>query len=332
MNKILIIKFGALGDVVRTSYFAESLKKKEIDVKIFWVTAKSSKPLLDGNPFIDFLTTEFEEIKDIFFDHVYSLDDEIEIVSRIEELSFSNLSGAFLDTGGVKYTNDVSEWFDMGLLSKHGKVKADYLKKKNIKSHSEIFKKIFDVNHTCRNFFYPAEFVPNSNLLINDKANFILGINPYAGGRWPSKELLDQQIELLLKNLFEIKLNKALKIVLLGSGVDRVRNIKIKSKLDSSEIYVPDTNNSVLDFAYQVKQLDYLITTDSLALHLAISQGVRCTAFFAPTSAAEIDSFELCEKIISHSDDYCNYSKNCDNSSITALRLVESFQKNMLVR
>ena len=70
------------------------------------------------------------------------------------------------------------------------------------------------------------------------------------------------------------------------------------------------------------RHLDYMISSDSLAMHLAISQGVRTVAFFAPTSAIEIDGFGRLMKLASTAPDYCSYKRDADNSTITADRLL----------
>ena len=74
----------------------------------------------------------------------------------------------------------------------------------------------------------------------------------------------------------------------------------------------------------EAKALEYA-SSDSLAMPLAISQRVPIVAFFAPTSASEIDDFGLVWKVVSSADDYCSYLKDSDNRSITAARLLERF-------
>jgi heptosyltransferase-2 len=59
-------------------------------------------------------------------------------------------------------------------------------------------------------------------------------------------------------------------------------------------------------------------------MHLAVSQRIPTIAFFAPTSAAEIDSFGLVLKIASTSPDYCSYRPMADNSTITAERIIQA--------
>src|ERR1700689_951946 len=66
---ILIVKKGALGDVVRTSYFAKSLKRKfGPGLRLSWITAPASADLLRLNPNIADLWFEFEQAKPFRFD------------------------------------------------------------------------------------------------------------------------------------------------------------------------------------------------------------------------------------------------------------------------
>jgi heptosyltransferase-2 len=59
-------------------------------------------------------------------------------------------------------------------------------------------------------------------------------------------------------------------------------------------------------------------------MHLAISQQVHAVAFFAPTSAQEIDGFGLIGKVVSTADDYCSYKRDASNDSITCRRILEA--------
>jgi len=75
--------------------------------------------------------------------------------------------------------------------------------------------------------------------------------------------------------------------------------------------------------------MNYVISSDSLALHLAISQGIPNLSFYAPTSANEIDTFGTGIKVKSLSKDYCSYRPDADNSSITAIRIYKAFCLHM---
>lgn len=317
MNKILIVKHGAFGDVVRTSYFAKSIKEKYENSIIHWYTSSLSSEILAKNQYIDKLVTEINDIACEKYDIIYSLDDEIDIIKKITNLNKRRIVGAFLENNTISYTHDSSEWFDMGLLSKYGKDIADKLKKDNLKSHSDIFKKIFNVEKVEP--YFPYKF----NKLEDEY--FQIGINPYAGGRWKSKELDSLELTTLVSNLSDFFNEKKIKyrIILLGAREDRLRNLLLFK--ESENLIIPNTDNSIIDLARVISGLNLLISSDSLAMHLAIAQGVDFIAFFTATSAAEIDTFSKGLKIASLSMDYCSYKKDADNSTITAKRIMENF-------
>jgi heptosyltransferase-2 len=77
----------------------------------------------------------------------------------------------------------------------------------------------------------------------------------------------------------------------------------------------------LLDFAALIDLCDVLITSDSLAMHVGVARDVRTVAFFAPTSAAEIELYGLGEKVVSTSSDYCSYRPDADTSSLTPERI-----------
>lgn len=326
--RILIVKRGALGDVVRTSYFARVLKKKHLEAShLTWLTARSAEPLLRFNPWIDRLVTSFDNLQGQFFDYVYSLDDERDALEGVAALNSATLTGAYLDGNRPAYTADAAVWFDMGLLSRFGKERADELKKKNRRGHAEIFKDIFGVHQVEPHIYSdPSEEAWAGDWLGNDC--FTIAVNPFAGGRWPSKELPEQELHKIIPALLEWNAPdvRPTRVLLLGAGADRERNEALARKVGSDRLWVADTDTSILRLAAVIGRSDLLISSDSLALHLGIAQRIPFVAFFAPTSAAEIDGFGFGIKVVSTASDYCSYKKNADNSSLTADRLMEASQ------
>jgi heptosyltransferase II len=322
---LLIVKHGALGDVVRTSYFASPLRRKwGPQLRLSWITAPSSLPLLRCHPVIDDLWTDFNEANPFLFDHVYSFDDEVDVLRGVAGLEARGLTGARLDERGQAiYTDDAAEWFDMGLLSVHGKVRADQLKKLNTKSHAQIYARMFGVDGATPEFFGDAAMEAWAEAWVGPDRP-VIGINPYAGGRWPSKELRDSELRELVQALLDGHTNFGphCQVVLIGADGDRNRNLALAKEFGNDRLRVANTDDSPLRLAALVKQLDHMVSCDSLAMHLAIAQSVPTVAFFAPTSAAEIDGFGHVTKLISTAPDYCSYRRDADNSSITAERLL----------
>ena len=80
--KILIIKTGALGDVLRTSFLAQALKDKykKINPEIFWITSQSASQFFINNPYVDnlIISEERDNLKKIKFDLVINLEESQE--------------------------------------------------------------------------------------------------------------------------------------------------------------------------------------------------------------------------------------------------------------
>lgn len=146
-----------------------------------------------------------------------------------------------------------------------------------------------------------------------------IGISPFAGDRWPSKELPAPELAALIGALLGPSgpLSTPGSIVLIGAGPDRAKNQALAQASADPRVHVADTEASPLHLAALIRQLDFVISSDSLAMHLAIAQGVPTVAFFAPTSAVEIDDFGRLSKVASTASDYCSYKKHADTTTIT---------------
>jgi heptosyltransferase-2 len=330
-KNILIVKYGALGDVVRTSFFAKPIHDlsaaKGSNVRLYWLTAPQSVPLLRFHPFIDVISTDPSELTNIEFDVIYSLDDETAILSQVMQLSGRKIVGASFNTNGDKvYCDQSASWFDMGLLSRHGKERADELKRLNRRTHSEIFKEIFEVDSVDFSFYNSDNLNSNPQALRQNLAEgqVAIGLNAFAGTRWAAKALPDREFPKLVDALSRLTISgRPVHLFLIGSGFDLHRN---QDYLDSmgapKNITALNTDSNVLDLAAAVRSMKLLVTTDSLCLHLAVGQQVPTVAFFAPTSAAEIENLSNLRKLTSLSDDYCNYRPDADNSTITSERIM----------
>ena len=266
---------------------------------------------------------------DFRFDRVFSLDDEREALEGSARLDAAAVTGALLRDGTPGYTDDAASWFDMGLLSRFGKARADELKRLNTRGHGEIYCELFSVPSVRPSFHGNPRLERWAMELLHSRGR-VVGINPFAGGRWPSKELPLPELERFIDALLagDTALGEDLTVMLIGAGADHGRNLQIAARRPSARLLVPNTDDSVLRLSALIGRLHHMITSDSLAMHLAIAQQVPTLAFFSPTSAAEIDDFGLVAKIVSTAADYCSYKKDADNSSITAMRLLEALGRS----
>jgi heptosyltransferase-2 len=343
VTSILILKTAALGDVLRTTSILPGLHARYRDCRVTWVTARGAADLVRTHPLVGAVETVdvadpasvaalTKKLAATRWTRVISLDDERPLCELASALDAEKISGAYLREDGQRaYTDDVAPWFDMGLLSTFGKAEADRLKIANTKSHPAIYAEMLGLP-----MGKPGLHLPESSRAFGrafadrhrlHDGGAVVGLNTGAGGRWVSKQLsIERTIE--LAEALHAKLDGRATFVVMGGGPEAERNRAILDGLarSSSRVRSVDAgcDNALLDFAALVTECDLLVTSDSLALHMAIAEDVRVVAFFAPTSAAEIELYGLGEKIPSTASDYCSYKPDADNSTITVPRLCEA--------
>lgn len=333
----MILKTGALGDVLRTTALLPGLHQRHADARVTWVTAPGAVDLVRLHPQIAEVlplepgaTDQVEALRTQLgattWDWIVSLDDEEPLCRLAAALPTRRLSGATWDAErGGTYTDDSAPWFEMGLLSVHGKEEADRRKVANARSHPEILADMLGIS--CGRPVLPreptaeagaADFAAGTGLCGEGP---VIGLNTGAGGRWRSKMLPPERaIELTLE--LDRRLEGRAAFLLLGGRDEAERNRGIAAGLEGRVRLVDaGTDNDLLRFAALVSLCDLLVTSDSLALHVAIAREVRVVSFFAPTSAAEIELYGLGEKVVSEAPDYCSYRRDADTSTLTVERL-----------
>lgn len=341
VTSVLMIKTGSLGDVLRTTSVLPGLKRRFPDLELTWLVAPAARSLVERHRLVSRVITcdpadaasvaaVRSELPGIRWDWVLSLDDEVPFCTLAASLETARLSGATLDAEGQPtYTDDVEPWFGMGLLSKDGKEAADRRKRENERSHPEIFASMLGVESGRPELPLPAEahaaalgFATDFGL---EDSTLVCGLNTGAGGRWRSKELPVERV-VAYAGALEEALDRPVTFLVLGGAAERERNDRILAGLAGLDapprVIDAGTDHDLNTFAAILGLSDLLLTSDSLALHLGLAMEVPTVAFFAPTSAPEIDLFGLGEKVASSAPDYCSYRRDVDRSTITVERLV----------
>ncbi|MEK6946857.1 MAG: glycosyltransferase family 9 protein [Nanoarchaeota archaeon] len=316
--KVLIIKLGAIGDVIRTTSIIQGLKSKYRDARIDWVTKKESFDILKNNSLIEkiyLIDSDLKELKNKNYDLVISLDDDEDTCRLASEVKCKKIIGAFIDNEKRVYTQDSSAWFDMGLISRFGKQKADELKAKNKKTYQELIYSVLNLKYEKQEPVLilndkEIEFGKKSSSKNNIKKNdLVIGINTGAGGRWEDKKLsIEETAELIDRLNNRIKNSK---IILFGGPEEKERNDDIKKSV-KTKILDAGCSNSLMEFASLVNLCNVLVTSDSLALHIGTALKKKIVVFFYPTSASEIELYGRGIKIIGKGKDCCSYKPKCD--------------------
>ena len=294
-KKILIIKLGAMGDVIRTTPLLKPIKKKYgHNAHITWLVDEASVPLLKNNPDIDkILPYNFQNISRLKyekFDVLMNLEISPEATVTANTIKAEEKYGYYFneDSHPSNY-NQTAEFYLHRVFSNN-------ISKNNRKTYQEMMAEIAELEYnkepcTLNNSDekYAEEFMKKNNLTKEDK---IIGINVGSDGRWPSKAWHEERVIELVNKLKELNY----KVMLLG-GPSEIESLpKLASKV---EVITNDPKNTIPQFISIVNLCEAVVTGDSLALHIATALKKKVIALFICTPPWEVEDYNLIKKITS---------------------------------
>ncbi|MEW6057560.1 MAG: glycosyltransferase family 9 protein [Bdellovibrionota bacterium] len=322
-RKIVIVKLGALGDVMRTTPVLYALKRKYPRAQITWVTKRNAKDMLetsprihrlvyvdqpDGGGMLRLLAEEFDEM------HCYDKEDAA--ISLATLIKAKKKYGFHMNSlGQMAPLNEASEYcFDLGL--------SDELKfHKNQKTYQEL-------TYDCSELQVPDSMDPyDFNLRDSDReaARFlmtrlrwdtkrgvsrppVIGLNTGSGKVFRTKQWLEEYFLELSKQL---KKKLKARIILLGGEDEDARNKRLSAKLKGIAYY-PGGSFSIRQFAGLLEQCDLLVTGDTLAMHLSLAVGTPPIVLFGSTCEQEVDLYGTGQKLVSKPACAPCYKNECD--------------------
>lgn len=312
---ILVIKVGAIGDVVRTSFIAQALwdKYQKVNPQIYWVTDFRAKTLFANNPYVHKVIEheKKDNLLDTNWDLVVNLEEDEDNCRFVNKLKKKELIGFYMKDNKILPTPSAKEWYDMSALGK--KPENDILKKKNKKTHRQIMAEIIGIENwkdyepflrlTDSQRKLASDFLRRYNL---SRKELIIGINTGAADRWPKQLSIEKTVKLI--DALSKKFNA--KILLFGGPNEIERNRQIIAK---SHSYVIDTGcgNDLVEFPALISTCSLFVTTDSLGMHIALALKRKTICLVGPTSPSEIDLYGIGEKIIAKSSCICCYKSRC---------------------
>lgn len=260
MQKTLILKLGALGDVLRTTTLLHILPPE-----ITWVTSGKSAPLLENNPLIKNLCL-FENLDTSLleepFDLLINLEDEMAVAQLAAKVRAAKRLGPYATESGIAYDAAARPWFDLSLSSRFGKDKADLLKRENQKSYQELIFSMLD------NKFEGQDYVLHAPQNVKTVPGLV-GIERRVGDVWPMKQW----------NKFD-----ALERELQRRGF----HLKFFEQRPRLQEYIKD-----------VQKCEVVVSGDTLAMHVALALRKKAVAIFTCTSPQEIYDYGRLIKVVS---------------------------------
>jgi heptosyltransferase-2 len=282
---VLIIKLGATGDVVRTTPLLHRLNGS-----ISWLTASKNVILLDGlyEKLRCLSWEQRDRIADVPYDLVINLEDSYEVASFLGTLDYKQLFGAHLNADDeLSYTNDSSVWFDLSIISSHGKQGADQLKLRNRRTYQELIFHGLGLNFTGEAYLLPD---PVETDLAAD-----IAIASEAGPVWPMKKWAFYP------------------------------EFKARLEAEGLKVNILPARSSLLEHLADVQNHRCVVGGDSLPMHFALGTRTPCVSLFTCTSPWEIHDYGVQTKIVSPLLEQFFYKRGYEERATTAITVEEVF-------
>lgn len=310
--EVLLIKTGALGDVVRTTALLSPLLRRWPGARVTWATAPDATPLLVSNP----LLAEVVALDD---DSVAALARrEFDLLFCFEKegpgLRLAGLAGARARFGFAPTAFGTANVFNEAAA--YGLILGldDDLKfRHNRKTYPQIVTEMAELEYARDRYMVQggADAARRRSEVegqLAGRPGIRAGLNTGVGRVFQTKRWTLEGWCGLAASLAAHPLRP--QILLLGGPDEEEWNEEIARRVP--QCIATGCRNSLDEFIGVVGACDLLVTSDTLGMHLAIGQEKYTVVLFGSTSAVEIDLYDWGEKVVT--DFRCSpcYLKTCN--------------------
>ncbi len=254
-KRILIVKLGALGDVIRTTPLLRKLKQIYPSCEITWISQYPEiLPNLVDIP-LKFNVMNITKLQADKFDILYSLDKDN------EACALANLVKADVKKG-FKLVNGKSYPIDEGSVNKYRTGLSDNLNRKNTKSYPEEAFEIVGLEYNKEKYLLdkPKKLVHTE---LDRIKRPIIGLNTGCSQRWKTRIWpIEHWIE--LANMIK---EAGYTPLLLGGPDEDEKNKYIAQNSSARYLGILEID----DFISLVDEIELMVTGATMALHIGIA-------------------------------------------------------------
>ncbi|MEP7001613.1 MAG: glycosyltransferase family 9 protein [bacterium] len=306
----MIVKLGALGDVLRTTTCLAPLKARHPSSHITWITRGNAVEMLSGNPHIDRILS----IDDNYLEYLHAEHFDIAIGPDADQLSASIMYLLRADEkhgltgdgrGGILPLGDVARaWWQLGL--------NDGLKRRNRQTYGEWLYAMYDLPMPVgRPFLAPTpSSIAKARAFLHAEAPDArrwICFNTGASGRWKEKSWKARHYRDLALALRAD--DPSLRVVIVGGPMEAEFNAHL---METQGVFTDGgTTNTIGELGALMQCCEWVVTADSLGYHVACAVGTRAVCVVGPTSPWELDLYGTNEVVYSDRECISCYLETC---------------------
>lgn len=312
-KRILIIKLGAAGDVIRTTPLLEKLNKIYPGCHITWLTDFPDLVPISVDEIVKLGSRQSDWAAGKAYDILYCLDKDKEAIIIGEQVSAKEKFGFGMDEfGRARAFNQLAE--------------------------HKLFTGVFDDVSIANKKSYPQEIFEICGFEFNgekyvleyksgkewsfDKNKPLIGLNTGCGSRWPSR-LWPNEYWISLAT--EIQKN-GMNVLWLGGPDEDSKNKTLQS--EAGGIYLG--HFPFQDFISLIDQTDAVVTQVTMAMHLALGLGKKLILMNNIFNKYEFEMYGLGEIVEPSEPCDCYYAPVCPHDSMEKIepeRIFETLTK-----
>lgn len=316
-EQILIIKLGAMGDVLRCKVILRGLKDQHPESWIVWLTEPGSECLV-RDPLVDeiriFTPAGLAALSGRKFARLICLDKDAQAVALARDID-AEVKQGFAPTE----FNTITVWNEASLYALRLGLSDPLKFYENTKSMPEIVAEASEVPYdgerytlTLTNQARREALARWTNVIGEKMGNRrVIGLNTGCGPVFATKGWTQARMEEFLQLAGA---REDLCVALLGGPRERSLHAELMERAGAhagESVFDLGNDNPLEVFFGLVEQCDVVCSADSLGMHVAIALGRPVVAWFGSTCHQEVDLYGLGEKVVS--DFPCSpcYLKHC---------------------
>lgn len=312
-HRVLMVKLAATGDVLRTTAFLPAIHATWPDAKVTWLTRKGAAALFAGNRLVDEVLVAEDGLTAArllteTFDVVLCPDADPEAAMLAALAKGRERRGYVRDTAGrvVPLGPGAEHWLQMGL--------SDARKKANTRTYQALVAEVLGLDPAAVREpileVAPADAADVDRWLASLPGDGpLVGLNTGAGGRWAYKQWTREHQVAFLR----LATDAGLRVLLLGGPEEVATHRELLATATGRAVFDGGNHNSYSRFGALVDRCRVVVTSDSLAVHVASARKVPAVVLFGPTSAPEIELYGRGSKLVPAGlECVCCYLPRCD--------------------
>lgn len=317
-KRILIIKLGAIGDVIRTTPLISTYKKLYPDCKITWLTLTPA--ILPAGRIDEILKFDYASalyLQHAEFDIAINLDKEKEASALLKTVKANEKYGYTLEGNVSRPANTLAEHkYHTGLFD-------DVSKANTLNYCTEIYAMcgleyqgepyLLD-NHSDKGYVWHQI----------DRNKRVIGLNTGCGDRWTTR----LWPEAYFSELAKILLNNGFEVILLGGEQEDARNKSIQAASGAKYLgFFP-----LPQFINLIEQCELVVTQVTMGMHLTLGLQKKIVLMNNIFNPNEFDLFGKGEIVMPAKSCQCFYLGKCKlgescMSDLSVLSVHEAVQR-----